>query len=132
VTSPPRDIAVIPKHADRAGTGFQEPRWSARCPTLATISHAPEGAKKQSSPPRPEAAQRAKTKVETEQSCFGDDLLPIFVPAVNRLDDGFAAVLAQAGYVGVSTYLPREAACSNRHLVTDQHRISTDLLPHTG
>ena len=39
---------------------------------------------------------------------FGKRLLPIFVPPWNRLDPALLPVLAQAGYLGVSTYLPRD------------------------
>jgi hypothetical protein len=90
-------------------------RWSARWSTAGNTSATrPKGRKRQSS------ATPAQMR-----SLFGDDLLPIFVPPWNRFDDGLLPVLAQAGYVGVSTYLPRVSRMAAPDLV----QINTHIDP---
>tara|TARA_R100000935_G_scaffold2169_5_gene6281 strand:+ start:3061 stop:3810 length:750 start_codon:yes stop_codon:yes gene_type:complete len=124
----PVHIAVIPKHADPALAQLCRERPLVR-PLVhgwQHISHAPEGAKKaEFGHPRPDAAHELTQGLERMQSLFGDDLLPIFVPPWNRLDDGLLPVLAQAGYVGVSTYLPRVSRMAAPDLV----QINTHIDP---
>lgn len=107
----PVHIAVIPRHAEPALAAYSKDRPLIR-PLVhgwQHISHAPDGAKKaEFGHPRPDAAHELAQALNRMQELFGDDLLPIFVPPWNRLDDGLLPVLADAGYVGVSTYLPRD------------------------
>lgn len=124
----PVHIAVIPKHADPALAAYSKDRLLIR-PLVhgwQHISHAPDGAKKaEFGHPRPSAAHELAQALNRMQELFGDDLLPIFVPPWNRLDDGLLPVLADAGYVGVSTYLPRD----NRIAAPGLVQINTHIDP---
>ncbi len=124
----PVHIAVIPKHADPALAAYSKDRPLIR-PLVhgwQHISHAPDGAKKaEFGHPRPDAAHELAQALNRMQQLFGDDLLPIFVPPWNRLDDGLLPVLADAGYVGVSTYLPR----NNRIAAPGLVQINTHIDP---
>ena len=124
----PVHIAVIPKHAAPALAQLCQERPLVR-PLVhgwQHISHAPEGAKKaEFGHPRPDAALELTQGLDRMQSLFRDDLLPVFVPPWNRLDDGLLPVLAQAGYVGVSTYLPRKDRIAASGLV----QINTHIDP---
>lgn len=89
-------------------------------------NHAPAGAKKaEFGYPRPDALTDARQALARMQALFGARLLPIFVPPWNRLDPGLLPGLAQAGYCGVSTYLPRTARLAVPGLV----RINTHIDP---
>ena len=124
----PVHIAVIPKHAEPALAAYSKDRPLIR-PLVhgwQHISHAPDGAKKvEFGHPRPDAAHEVAQALNRMQQLFGDDLLPIFVPPWNRLDDGLLPVLADAGYVGVSTYLPR----NNRIAAPGLVQINTHIDP---
>ena len=124
----PVHIAVIPKHAEPALAAYSRDRLLIR-PLVhgwQHISHAPDGAKKaEFGHPRPDAAHELAQAQNRMQELFGDDLLPIFVPPWNRLDDGLLPVLADAGYVGVSTYLPRD----NRIAAPGLVQINTHIDP---
>jgi len=124
----PVHIAVIPKHADPALAAYSKDRPLIR-PLVhgwQHISHAPDGAKKaEFGHPRPDAAHELAQALNRMQQLFGDDLLPIFVPPWNRLDDGLLPVLADAGYVGVSAYLPRD----NRIAAPGLVQINTHIDP---
>ena len=124
----PVHIAVIPKHAEPALAAYSRDRLLIR-PLVhgwQHISHAPDGAKKaEFGHPRPDAAHELAQALNRMQELFGDDLLPIFVPPWNRLDDGLLPVLADAGYVGVSTYLPRD----NRIAAPGLVQINTHIDP---
>ena len=124
----PVHIAVIPNHAEPALAAYSKDRPLIR-PLVhgwQHISHAPDGAKKaEFGHPRPDAAHELAQALNRMQQLFGDDLLPIFVPPWNRLDDGLLPVLADAGYVGVSTYLPRD----NRIAAPGLVQINTHIDP---
>lgn len=124
----PVHIAVIPKHAEPTLAAYSKDRPLIR-PLVhgwQHISHAPDGAKKaEFGHPRPDAAHELAQALNRMQQLFGDDLLPIFVPPWNRLDDGLLPVLADAGYVGVSTYLPRD----NRIAAPGLVQINTHIDP---
>ena len=124
----PVHIAVIPKHAEPALAAYSKNRPLIR-PLVhgwQHISHAPDGAKKaEFGHPRPDAAHEFAQALNRMQQLFGDDLLPIFVPPWNRLDDGLLPVLADAGYIGVSTYLPR----NNRIAAPGLVQINTHIDP---
>ena len=124
----PAHIAVIPEHAEPALAAYSKDRPLIR-PLVhgwQHISHAPDGAKKaEFGHPRPDAAHELAQALNRMQELFGDDLLPIFVPPWNRLDDGLLPVLADAGYVGVSTYLPRNSRIAAPGLV----QINTHIDP---
>ncbi|WP_340249203.1 polysaccharide deacetylase family protein [Sulfitobacter pontiacus] len=124
----PVHIAVIPRHAEPALAAYSKDRPLIR-PLVhgwQHISHAPDGAKKaEFGHPRPDAAHELAQALNRMQQLFGDDLLPIFVPPWNRLDDGLLPVLADAGYVGVSTYLPR----NNRIAAPGLVQINTHIDP---
>jgi hypothetical protein len=90
------------------------------------INHAPDGAKKaEFGHPRKAAATEAALALNRMQELFDQRLLPIFVPPWNRLDAGLLPVLSQAGYMGVSTYLPRAGRVAAPGLV----QINTHIDP---
>ncbi|MEO9466047.1 polysaccharide deacetylase family protein [Sulfitobacter pontiacus] len=124
----PVHIAVIPKHAEPALAAYSKDRPLIR-PLVhgwQHISHAPAAAKKaEFGHPRPDAAHELAQALNRMQQLFGDELLSIFVPPWNRLDDGLLPVLADAGYVGVSTYLPR----NNRIAAPGLVQINTHIDP---
>ena len=107
----PVHIAVIPKMADPSLPLFTSDRdmivplvhgWQ-------HISHAPQGRKNaEFGHPRQGADDELTKALDRMRDLFGKRLLPIFVPPWNRLDTALLPVLAQAGYLGVSTYLPRD------------------------
>jgi len=108
----PAHLAVIPKRAD--------PDFATMCarhPCLvpmvhgwAHVNHAPAGAKKaEFGHPRDGLLDDATQALAQMQSLFGTALLPIFVPPWNRIDDVLTAALRQMGYLGVSTFTPRQA-----------------------
>lgn len=124
----PVHLAVIPKLAQPSLPAFTNAQ-DGIVPVVhgwQHISHAPEGAKKaEFGHPRGTAASDAARALERMQSLFADRLLPIFVPPWNRLDAGLLPTLAQAGYAGISTYLPRKARVAVPGLV----QINTHIDP---
>lgn len=124
----PVHIAVIPDLASDTLAGTVN-----TTPALVPVGHgwrhenrAPEGAKKaEFGHPRPNAVEEITAGLARLEALFGADLLPVFVPPWNRLDHGFAPVLAAAGYRGVSTYGARPAACAAAGL----HQINTHIDP---
>tara|TARA_R110000787_G_scaffold92517_5_gene194451 strand:- start:6947 stop:7696 length:750 start_codon:yes stop_codon:yes gene_type:complete len=107
----PVHIAVIPKAADPSLPLFTRNNdmivplvhgWQ-------HVSHAPQGAKNaEFGHPREGAGLELAEALQRMHDLFGKGLLPIFVPPWNRLDPALLPRLAQTGYVGVSTYLPRD------------------------
>lgn len=74
------------------------------------ISHAPEGAKNaEFGHPRKGAEGELRSGMRRLHTRFGARLLPMFVPPWNRMDPTYFAILADAGYCGLSTYGPRES-----------------------
>jgi hypothetical protein len=124
----PVHLAVIPKNAKPALPGFTNAH-DAIIPLVHGWQHtnnAPEGAKKaEFGHPRKAAATEAALALDRMQVMFKDRLLPIFVPPWNRLDDALLPELAQAGYLGFSTYLPRPARVAVPGLV----QINTHIDP---
>ncbi|AXI48043.1 polysaccharide deacetylase [Sulfitobacter sp. SK012] len=58
---------------------------------------------------RPETEQELVDGLARMKILFGPKLVPIFVPPWNRIDDRVIPQLADNGYVGLSTYLPRKS-----------------------
>lgn len=124
----PVHLAVIPKLASA-----DLPRFTAEHDAVIPlvhgwqhISHAPEGAKNaEFGHPRPDALPEAAAALARMQALFQDQVLPVFVPPWNRLHDSLLPGLAQAGYVGVSTYLPRKSRLATGGLV----QINTHIDP---
>jgi len=76
------------------------------------VSHAPPGEKNAEFGHRRDAAAgELQSALSVMKRHFGADLMKLFVPPWNRFDATLLPSLAQAGYVGLSTFGPRLAPC---------------------
>ncbi|WP_432816617.1 polysaccharide deacetylase family protein [Sulfitobacter sp. JB4-11] len=124
----PLHLAIIPVMADSSLADLlkKQPRVVPMVHGWAHQNHAPEGKKKaEFGHPRetatPELAMayaRLKDLLAFENDMF-------FVPPWNRIDASVVSALPAAGYAGVSTFTPRNAACPMPGLV----QINTHLDP---
>ena len=124
----PVHVAVIPKlaKADLAAYISEHDAMIALVHGWQHVSHAPKGQKNaEFGPPRSDALAEATAALGRMKLLFPDRLLEIFVPPWNRLDAGLLPGLAQAGYLGVSTYLPRNSRLAAPGLV----QINTHIDP---
>lgn len=89
-------------------------------------NHAPAQAKKaEFGQPRETAAHELSEALARMQDLFGRELVPVFVPPWNRIDPVYHAVLAQAGYCGLSTFGARPMRQASAGVV----RINTHIDP---
>jgi hypothetical protein len=124
----PVHVAVIPKlaKADLAAFIAEHDATIALVHGWQHVSHAPVGEKNaEFGHPRPDALAEATAALKQMKLLFPDRLLEIFVPPWNRLDATLLPGLAQAGYLGVSTYLPRHSRLAAPGLV----QINTHIDP---
>ncbi|MEH6646485.1 polysaccharide deacetylase family protein [Sulfitobacter sp.] len=127
-TGLPVHLAVIPHMAESSLV-----RALADNPSLIPVihgwrhlSHAPTGQKNaEFGHPRTDAEDELRHAIARLKEQFGPHLLPLFVPPWNRIEPSLLPVLADAGYVGVSTYGPRKAAFA----ATDLVQINTHIDP---
>ncbi|UWR21965.1 polysaccharide deacetylase family protein [Sulfitobacter sp. S190] len=135
----PVHIAVIPAHADR--TLVDRVGDGARLRPLvhgwAHENHAPEGAKKaEFGHPRHDAADDSRRALHRLSGLFGATLHRLFVPPWNRVTPTLFPDLATQGYLGISTFMPRETVFAapglqiiNTHLDPIFWRGTRGLLP---
>ena len=121
-------LAVVPKTAHQSLVdACADRKWVV--PMVHGWAHennAPEGEKKSEfGHPRKGAIADATKALACLRDLFGHALLPIFVPPWNRIDPGIVAKLPALGYVGLSTYTPRNA----RLVVPELVQINTHLDP---
>lgn len=57
---------------------------------------------------RPDGCDELRQGQTRMRALFGRSYLPVFVPPWNRLDHSFLPALTDAGYLGVSTFTPRD------------------------
>ncbi len=90
------------------------------------LSHAPEGAKNaEFGHPREGAAEELEQALQGLRAVFADQLVPLFVPPWNRVDESFLPVLQAVGYGGFSTYGARKSTPPTAGLV----QINTHIDP---
>ena len=112
-TDLPVHLAIIPKPATQelARLVMQTVAFVPMIHGWQHANHAPPDAKKSEfGQMRSDGTADLSAAIETLSDMFGDSLMPMFVPPWNRMDTAFIPELARAGYSGVSTFLPRDAA----------------------
>lgn len=100
-------------------------------------SHAPVGEKNaEFGHIRDGAEEELRDALSVLHSSFGKRLLPLFVPPWNRIAKDYLPALANAGYLGISTYGPRKAPLApvglaqiNTHIDPIFWRGNRGLLP---
>lgn len=124
----PVHLAIIPKHATQPLIEFctQDPALIPMVHGWSHLNHAPKGQKKAE-------FNHARTDLEADathaltllQDAFGDQLLRVFTPPWNRMLPGFSVFLQRIGYVGLSTFTPRQ----HRQAAPGLVQINTHLDP---
>ncbi len=85
-------------------------------------NHAPVGAKKaEFGHPRDGSDDETAKALERMQSLFGDQLLAMFVPPWNRIDDSVVRELAGQGYAALSTFTPRAGRLNSSLVQINTH-----------
>lgn len=124
----PLHLAVIPSDAKTslAEVAGARPLVVPMVHGWAHHTHAPEGEKKaEFGNPRAEAAAEMGLGLTRLKVLFPNDIIGFFVPPWNRIDARLIASLPSAGYAGLSTFTPRQAAYPVPGLV----QINTHLDP---
>jgi hypothetical protein len=107
----PVHLAVIPKPATRAlaQTVADSEVLVPLVHGWAHANHAPEGMKKSEfGQPRDGAAEDLRLALARMRMLFDGDVLPVFVPPWNRMDDSYLETLVRLGFRGVSAFTPRQ------------------------
>lgn len=138
-TGVPVHLAVIPQFASQslakrcAATPWAVPivhGWSHQ-------NHAPAGQKKSEfGHQRPGAATDAAAAISQMEKLFGPTFVKVFVPPWNRIAPEVIGILPDLGYIGVSTFTPRQAHYAqpgltqiNTHIDPMDWRGSRGLIP---
>jgi predicted glycosyltransferase len=105
----PIAIAAVPAHVESSLMArlVEEPLVRVLVHGLAHANHAPGDAKKaEFGPHRPpgQLAQDAERGLRLAHGCFGDLLVPVFVPPWNRIAPELVELLPGLGYSGLSTF----------------------------
>jgi hypothetical protein len=107
----PVHLAVIPKAATRA-LARKVGNSNVLVPLIhgwAHANHAPDDMKKSEfGTPRDGAAEELKMAMNRMHMLFDGDVLPIFVPPWNRMDDSYLETLVRLDFRGLSTFAPRK------------------------
>ena len=120
----PVHLAVIPKPATQALADhlIKRPATCVLVHGWAHTNHAPEGAKKaEFNHPRADALAESKAALTRLDTLFGLQLLPMFVPPWNRVDDTVAGALASQGYRVLSTFTSRPSRCRDGVVQINTH-----------
>lgn len=107
----PVHLAIIPKHATRPliETCAGDPALIPMVHGWAHLNHAPKGDKKaEFNHPRPDLEMDATRALTLLADAFGDRLLRVFTPPWNRVLPDFSHTLRRIGYIGLSTFTPRQ------------------------